>query len=161
MTFSLVMSSLSSNDDDHQTMVDGESDMNDEPARDETADSPAEPKQKKRKKGRQPRVEVRRGCKMTCAKRMLQFPGEFIQQGSDMWCIACQAVVDFRQSTTAKHHLASERHRKNKQKMAKQVISPGPSAVVPNPPEQSQPSTSSSQGLHAMLFCTVSPPTIL
>ena len=102
------------------------------------------PKKRKTEKGRE---ESRRGIRITPGKRMLDFPGEFFERGDEMWCIACQSPVGFRQATTAKHHLASATHLKNKRKREKMLELAGPSAAVQNPPPESKALVASTPGI--------------
>lgn len=98
---------------------------------------------------KKPQKEKRRGSRITVKARMAQFPGVFMQQGSEMWCIVCQCTVNHKESTFAKKHLKSERHLKNNKLHSEVVTTPGPSAVVENEPIQ-EPATSSqpsSQGI--------------
>lgn len=91
------------------------------------SEGPGEPQLKRPKAENKPQ---RRGVKMTPAKRMKDFPGEFFQQGEEMWCIACQCPVDYRQISFSKYHLKGTKHLKNKKELGKQVSLPGPSVQV-------------------------------
>ena len=78
-----------------------------------------------------------RGKHCTIKGRMAKHPGEFFQQGDEMWCIACQVSVAHKESCYAKRHLESQAHAKNKRRQAQLVETPGPLASVQNPVEES------------------------
>ena len=92
----------------------------------------------------------RRGSTMTPAKRMAQaaFRGNFFQKGEAMWCIACQCVVDHRQTSFAKGHLKGAKHLQNEKKHNVSVVTPGATfASLFHQPEQAQSSQGSPQGM--------------
>ena len=106
-------------------------------------DEPGEPVAKKSRK--ETRGTGQRGKKVTVQQRMAQFPGEFFLQGEEMWCVACQCPVGFKESTTSKNHLLSGRHIAQKKKRTLAVVTPGPAATLveaPKLPETSSPSPS-------------------
>lgn len=70
------------------------------------------------------RKKAARGKRMTPSQRMLQFPGEFFIQGTEMWCISCQATVDHREKATPKRHLEGAKHMANKKKRLQAVMTP-------------------------------------
>ena len=86
------------------------------------------PPQKKQNTEKTPEKDRNRGKHSTVKGRMSKHPGEFFQQGEEMWCIACQVKVSHKESCYAKNHLASKLHSKNKVKQAMVVDTPGPSA---------------------------------
>lgn len=114
-----------------------------------SGNSPGEPKAKKQRV--QKKVVVR-GKRMTPAKRMVQHPGEFMVVGDEMWCIACQTSVCYRQATTAKNHVASAKHLENKKKRARLVSTPGPAAALQTPVASSQSQDESVTSMHTPFY---------
>ena len=74
-----------------------------------SGDPPPNKKQKKEK-----REDRNRGNRMSVQARIAQFPKEFFQMGEEMWCKSCQICVDYKQMCTAKNHLSSKMHVRNK-----------------------------------------------
>ena len=74
-----------------------------------SGDPPPNKKQKKEK-----REDRNRGNRMSVQARIAQFPKEFFQMGEEMWCKSCQICVDYKQMCTAKKHLSSKTHVRNK-----------------------------------------------
>ena len=64
---------------------------------------------------------VRRGFKMTPAKRMKDFPGEFFERDEKMWCASCHCFVDHKESSAAEGHLNGKRHQEKKKKAQKRI----------------------------------------